>query len=101
MAVPASKETAPNKLYRTRCLLSHRTCVWSCPQGLGMRLTRKPRHPHMGRSQSVEANRVYADNTDAGSNGARTMVAVTTTDFCSETLGPSSIPPDTPNYNLP
>lgn len=57
---------------------------------------------YQGRSQFVEANRVYAYNTGLGSDGARTVVTLAVANLCPEATTPHYLPPGyQPNYNLP
>jgi hypothetical protein len=55
-----------------------------------------------GRSPDVEANRVYAYNTDLGGDGAHTVVTVAVADLCPQASAPHYLPPNyQPRYNLP
>ena len=57
---------------------------------------------NQGRSQYVEANRVYAYNTGLGRDGSRTVVAVAVANPCPYAAGPHYVPPNyQPRYNLP
>ena len=57
---------------------------------------------YRGRSQDVEANRVYAYNPDLRNDGARAVVTVAVADLCPEAAGPHYLPPGyQPTYNLP
>ena len=57
---------------------------------------------YSGRSQDVEANRVYAYNTGLGADGSRAVVTVAVADLCPGAAMPHYVPPGyQPTYNLP